>query len=128
MLKSNLIYSFEEFKALILKKMEIGSYFLACDDFYFEEVDENTNLIRDAFVSAGNNRKAFNITKYIDIQFKDDYTTKEISNLIENLKQDTRIILTIFNRKRKSCFIIFISNKNDEILERKINEVLRMEE
>lgn len=128
MLKSNLIYSFEEFKALILKKMEIGSYFLTCDDFYFEEVDENTNLIRDAFVSAGNNRKAFNITKYIDIQFKDDYTTKEISNLIENLKQDTRIILTIFNRKRKSCFIIFISNKNDEILERKINEVLRMEE
>ena len=128
MIRSNLIYSFDEFKALILKNTENGSFFLTNGDFYFEEIDKNTNLVRDAFVSAGNMTKSFNVTKYVDIQFKNDYSTKERFELIENLRQETKIILAIFNPNKNRCFIIFISSKNDEIFENKINEILRMEE
>lgn len=126
MVTSNLIYSFQELRALILSKAEQGAYFLTENDFYFEEIDKNTNLVRNVFVGASN--RTFSVTKYIEFKLKDDYTTKEMFEFVKNLEQENKILLTIFNQKKKSCFILFVGSKNDEILENKVSEILKMEE
>lgn len=128
MIESNIIYNFEDFKTLVSSKAKEGSYYLLYDDLYFEKIDKNTMITREAYTVAGRYTKSFNIIKYINFKVKDDYTTKEIAEFIEILKKHTTILLTIFNPKKKDCFFMFISNKNDEQLEKQIEKLLGMEE
>ncbi len=128
MIESNIIYNFEDFKTLVSSKAKEGSYYLLYDDLYFEKIDKNTMITREAYTVAGRYTKSFNIIKYISFKVKDDYTTKEIAEFIELLRKHTTILLTIFNPKKKDCFLLFISNKEDSQLEREIKNLLEMEE
>ncbi len=128
MIESNIIYNFEDFKTLVSSKAKEGSYYLLYDDLYFEKIDKNTMITREAYTVAGRYTKSFNIIKYINFKVKDDYTTKEISEFIEILRKHTTILLTIFNPKKKDCFFMFISNRNDEQIEKQIENLLGMEE
>lgn len=128
MIESNIIYNFEDFKTLVSSKAKEGSYYLLYDDLYFEKIDKNTMITREAYTVAGRYTKSFNIIKYINFKVKDNYTTKEIAEFIEILRKHTTILLTIFNPKKKDCFFMFISNKNDEQLEKQIEKLLGMEE
>lgn len=127
MIESNIIYNFEDFRTLITEKSKEGAYYLVYDDFYFEKIEKDTMITREVFSVANRYTRSFNIIKYIDFKVKDNYTTKEIAELIELLKQHTKILLTIFNPKKKDCFLLFISSKNDSKLENEIKNLLEME-
>lgn len=127
MIESNIIYNFEDFRTLVLEKAKEGSYYLLYDDIYFEQIDKNTMITREVFTVAGRYTKSFNIVKYVNFKLKDNYTTKELLEFIELLRKHTKILLTIFNPKKKDCFLLFISTKDDSKLEQDIKNLLEME-
>lgn len=127
MIESNIIYDFEDFKALILDKSKEGAFYLIYDEIYFEEIKRNQNITREIYAVAGKYFKSINIIKYANFKVKDDYTTKEISQFIESLKKHTIILATIFNPNEKDCFLLFISNRDDSKLEKEIKNLLEME-
>ena len=127
MIENDLIYNFEDFRTLIKEKAKEGSYYFLYDDLYFEEIKKNEMITREVFTVAIRYTKAFNVIKYINFKVKDEYTTNEIVQLIEILRQYTKILLTIFNPKRKECFFIFISTKDDSKIENEVKKILRME-
>ena len=61
MIESNIIYNFEDFRALVSDKAKEGAYYLLYDDLYFEQIDKNTMITREAFTVAGRYTKSFNI-------------------------------------------------------------------
>lgn len=109
------------------EKAKEGSYYLLYDDIYFEQIDKNTMITREVFTVAGRYTKSFNVVKYVNFKLKDNYTTKELSEFIELLRKHTKILLTIFNPKKKDCFLLFISTKDDSKLEKDIKNLLEME-
>lgn len=127
-MKSNLIYSFEDFRTLVSEKAKEGSYYLVYDDLYFEKIDKNAMITREVFTVSGRYTKSFNIIKYIDFKLKDNYTTKELSEFIELIRKYNKILLTIYNPKKKDCFLLFINNKDDSKLENEIKKLLEMEQ
>ena len=127
MIESNIIYNFEDFRALISEKAKEGAYYLLYDDIYFEQIDKNTMITREVFTVAGRYTKSFNIVKYVNFKLKDDYTTKELSEFVEMLRKYNKILAIIYNPKKKDCFLIYISNKDDSKLENEINNLLEME-
>lgn len=128
MIESNIIYNFEDFRTLVSDKAKEGTYYLLYDDLYFEQIDKNTMITREAFTVAGRYTKSFNIIKYLDFKLKDDYTTKELAEFIELLRENTKILLTIYNPKKKDCFLLYISNKNDSKIENEVKSLLEMEQ
>lgn len=127
MIESNIIYNFEDFRTLISEKAKEGTYYLLYDDIYFEQIDKNTMITREVFTIAGRYTKSFNIIKYINFKVKDNYTTREMAEFIELLRKHTKILLTIFNPKKKDCFLLFISTKDDSKLQKDIKNFLEME-
>jgi len=127
MIESNIIYNFEDFRTLISEKAKEGTYYLLYDDIYFEQIDKNTMITREVFTVAGRYTKSFNIIKYVNFKVKDNYTTREIAEFIELLRKHTKILLTIFNPKKKDCFLLFISTKDDSKLQKDIKNLLEME-
>lgn len=127
MIESNIIYNFEDFRTLISEKAKEGTYYLLYDDIYFEQIDKNTMITREVFTVAGRYTKSFNIIKYINFKVKDNYTTREMAEFIELLRKHTKILLTIFNPKKKDCFLLFISTKDDSKLQKDIKNLLEME-
>lgn len=127
MIESNIIYNFEDFRTLISEKAKEGAYYLLYDDIYFEQIDKNTMITREVFTVAGRYTKSFNIIKYINFKVKDNYTTREMAEFIELLRKHTKILLTIFNPKKKDCFLLFISTKDDSKLQKDIKNLLEME-
>ena len=69
-----------------------------------------------------------NVIKHISFKLKDDYTSKEIYELVELLRSNTIILLTLFNPKEKECNLLFIGNKHDSELEHYINNILEIED
>lgn len=128
MIESNIIYNFEDFRTLVSDKAKEGTYYLLYDDLYFEQIDKNTMITREAFTVAGRYTKSFNIIKYVDFKLKDNYTTKELAEFVELLRKHTKILLTIYNPKKKDCFLLYISNKNDSKIEKKVKNLLEMEQ
>ena len=128
MIESNIIYSFADLRALVLEKTKVGAYFLILDDIYFEEIEKETMITRDVFTRAKEVVRPINIPKYIIFNVKGKYTTKEIYDFVDDLRKDTRMIVAIYNPKIKEIFLLFISNKSDSKLERKINDFIELEE
>lgn len=127
MIESNIIYNFEDFRALITSKAKEGAYYLLYDDIYFEKIEKNTMITREVYSVANRYTKSFNILKYINFKIKDDYKFKELAAFFELLRQYNKILLTIYNPKNKECFLLFISNKDDSQIEKEIEKFLEME-
>lgn len=127
MIKSNVIYNFDEFRTLISSKAEIGAYYLIYDDFYLEKIDKNSNLIRDTLGVIDRQVQSFNIIKYISFKVRDKYSTKEIYEILEKLREHSKILLTIYNPKNQEWFLLFVSGKNDSKLETDVTDLLEME-
>jgi len=98
------------------------------DDLFFEEINKHTVLTRDVVVEAKRLAMGFAIIKHICFSIREDYSTKEIFDLIQVLRQTTNIIVTIFNPKDKECNLLFISNKDDVIFENYIKEFIELED
>lgn len=127
-IQSNIIYNFDEIRSLLIQKTKPDSYYLLYDDIYFEKIEKNTVISRDVYTISKNVLQNFNIIKYITFNIKNDYSTKQIYEFVQILRQTTKIILTIFNPKNKEVFILFVSNKDDSKLENEIKNLLEMEQ
>lgn len=126
-MESNIIYNFEDFRTLISEKAKEGAYYLLYDDIYFEEIEKNTMITREVFAVAGRYTKSFNIIKYVNFKIKDNYTTKELFEFITLLRKYNKILVTIYNPKKKDCFLLYVSNNDDSKLEKEIKNLLEME-
>ena len=126
-IQTNIIYNFEDLQGLLLDKTQKGSFYLLFDDIYFEEIEKDTVINRDVYILARRISKPFNIIKYITFNVKEIYSTKQIYELIDILRKDTTIIVTIFNPNKKEVFLLFISNKDDSILEHHIKTFMELE-
>ena len=71
---------------------------------------------------------SINVIKHISFKLKDVVTTKEIYDLVERLRKNTSILLTLFNTEENECNLLFISNEYDLELEHYINDFIEIEE
>lgn len=126
MIESDMIYNFEDFRILVSEKAKEGSYYLLYDDFYFEEINKGSMITRDVYAIAQRYTKSLNIIKYINFKLNNDYGRKELFYFIKLLREHTKIILTIYNPKKKDCFLLYISNKEDGLPE-KIKKLIETE-
>ena len=126
-IQTNIIYNFEDLQNLLLDKTQNGSFYLLFDDIYFEEIEKDTVINRDVYTLARRISKPFNIIKYLTFNVNEKYSTKQIYELINILRKDTTIIVTIFNPNKKEVFLLFISNKDDSILEHHIKTFMELE-
>lgn len=126
MIESDMIYNFEDFRILVSEKAKEGSYYLLYDDFYFEEINKGLMITRDVYAIAQRYTKSLNIIKYINFKLNNDYGRKELFYFIKLLREHTKIILTIYNPKKKDCFLLYISNKEDG-LPKKIKKLIETE-
>lgn len=80
-------------------------------------------ITRDVYAIVQRYTKSLNIIKYINFKLNNGYKTKELFYFIKLLSEHTKIILTIYDPKKKDCFLLYISNNNDVLLEeiKKIN-------
>ena len=126
-IQTNIIYNFEDLQNLLLDKTQNGSFYLLFDDIYFEEIEKDTVINRDVYTLARRISKPFNIIKYLTFNVNEKYSTKQIYELINILRKDTTIIVTIFNPDKKEVFLLFISNKDDSRLEHHIKTFMELE-
>lgn len=126
-IQTNIIYNFEDLRSLLIEKIKSGSYYLMLDDIYFEEISKDTVISREVSIVARKTLKPFSIIKYITFNVKEQYTTKQIYELIQILRKDTTIIVTIFNPKGKEVLLLFVSNKDDSMLEHHIKTFMDLE-
>ena len=126
-IQTNIIYNFEDLQNLLLDKTQNGSFYLLFDDIYFEEIEKDTVINRDVYTLARRISKPFNIIKYLTFNVNEKYSTKQIYELINILRKDTTIIVTIFNPDKKEVFLLFISNKDDSRLEHHIKTFIELE-
>lgn len=128
MVESNIIYNLEDFRTLILDKTKEGAYYLTYDDFYFEQINKNEMITREIYAVANRYTRSFNVIKYISFRVKENYTTKEMYDFISLLREKAIIIVSIFNQKKKECFLVYVSSKKDSEIEKQIEKLLEMEE
>lgn len=110
-----------------MEKTKQGSFYLIYDDIYFEEIQKDMVISREIYTLARRILKPFSVLKYITINVKEEYSTKQIYELIQILRKDTNIIVTIFNPKEKELFLLFISNKDDSALEHNLEVFMEVE-
>lgn len=127
-IQSNIIYNFDDLRTILIEKTNVGSYYLLTDDIYFEEIDKNTVITRDVIIEAKKLARPFTVMKHISFSIKEDYSTKQMYDFLQILKETTNIIVTIFNPKDKECNLLFISNKDDSILEKHIKDFIELED
>lgn len=96
------------------------------DDIYFEEIMKDTVITRDVYTLARRILKPFGIIKYLIFNINEKYSTEQLYELIDILRKDTTIIVTIFNPKLKEVFLLFMSNKDDSILEHHIKKFMEV--
>lgn len=128
MIHTNIIYSNKEIQEILKNKAKKGTLYLMYDDIFFEEISKNENISREFYLLSRKVVNPINVIKYISFKLKDDYTSKEIYELVELLRRNTVILLTLFNPKEKECDLLFVASKYDLELEHYINNILEIED
>lgn len=126
-IRTNIIFNYEDFINFLLEKTKLGSFYLIYDDFYFEEINSETSITREVYILVRNILQPLNVLKYVTFNTRDKFTTKQIFDLVQILRQDTNIIATFFNPKKKECTLLFVSNKDDSMLKHHIKNFLELE-
>lgn len=128
MVQSKIIYSNREIHDILQNKAKYGAYYLMYDDIFFEEIEKGENISRDFYQDVKNFVRPIDIPKYISFEYKENYTTQEMFDLLEDLRKYATILLMIFDPKEKECNLLFISSNNDFKIEKYINDFVKLEE
>lgn len=118
----NIIYSYEDLKHLLLSQDLENSYYLLGDDIYFEKMNSETVITREVLLESKKSLKQLNVMKYIKFKTKNNCSVKEVYWLINELRKKVKVITSIFNPINYECLIIIVSNNNDSIIEKQIQE------
>lgn len=127
-IESNIIYNFEDLRALIINNTKEGAFYLILDDIYFEEITKNTMLTREVFTTIKQVAKPINIMKFITFKVRRKYQIDEMYEKIDILRGSTNMIVTIYNPRAREVVLLFISNKDDSLLENHIRKLFDMED
>lgn len=128
LIESNIIYNFEDLRALLLDNTKAGAFYLLLDDIYFEEITRNTMFTREVFTATKQVVKPINIIKYITFKVKRKYQINEVYESIDILRNNTNILVTIYNPRAREIVLLFTSNKDDSLLENHIRKLFEIEE
>lgn len=118
----NIIYSYEDLKHLLLSQDLENSYYLLGDDIYFEKMNSETVITREVLLESKKSLKQLNVMKYIKFKTKNNCSVKGVYWLINELRKKVKVITSIFNPINCECLIIIVSNNNDSIIEKQIQE------
>ena len=118
----NIIYSYEDLIHLLLSQDPENSYYLLGDDIYFEKMNSETVITREVLLESKKSLKQLNVMKYIKFKTKNNCSVKEVYWLINELRKKVKVITSIFNPINCECLIIIVSNNNDSIIEKQIQE------
>lgn len=118
----NIIYSYEDLKHLLLSQDLENSYYLLGDDIYFEKMNSETVITREVLLESKKSLKQLIVMKYIKFKTKNNCSVKEVYWLINELRKKVKVITSIFNPINCECLIIIVSNNNDSIIEKQIQE------
>ena len=118
----NIIYSYEDLRHLLLSQDLENSYYLLGDDIYFEKMNSETVITREVLLESKKSLKQLNVMKYIKFKTKNNCSVKEVYWLINELRKKVKVITSIFNPINCECLIIIVSNNNDSIIEKQIQE------
>ena len=86
-MQNNIIYNYEELKRLIIEHTKENSYFLIYDDLYFEKIERNQVITREVYSVAKPILKPLSVMKYIKFKVKQNYTTKEVYELLDKIRK-----------------------------------------
>ena len=128
MVHAKIINDNNEIHEILVSKAKENTYYLMYDDIFFEKIKKKENISREFYTISRRITNSKNRIKHISFTLKDDYTIKEIYELVELLRRKTIILLTLFNEKINECDLLFISNENDLEVEHYINDFLEIEE
>ena len=128
MVHAKIINDNNEIHDILVSKAKENTYYLMYDDIFFEKIKKKENISREFYTISRRITNSKNLIKHISFKLKDDYTIKEIYELVELLRRKTIILLTLFNEKINECDLLFISNENDLEVEHYINDFLEIEE
>lgn len=128
MVHAKIINDNNEIHDILVSKAKKNTYYLMYDDIFFEKIKKKENISREFYTISRRITNSKNRIKHISFKLKDDYTIKEIYELVELLRRKIIILLTLFNEKINECDLLFISNENDLEVEHYINDFLEIEE
>lgn len=128
MIQSKIIYSNKEIHDILQNKAKYGAYYLMYDDIFFEKIEKGKNISRDFYQDAKSLVRSVDIPKHISFEYKENYTTQEMFDLLEDLRKYATMLLMIFDPKEKECNLLFISSNNDFKIEKYINDFVKLEE
>ena len=128
MVHANIINDNNELHEILVSKAKENTYYLMYDDIFFEKIKKKENISREFYTISRRITNSKNLIKHISFKLKDNYTIKEIYELVELLRRKTIILLTLFNEKENECNLLFISNENDLEIEHYINDFIEIEE
>lgn len=127
MIQAKIIYSNREIHKILENKAKSGAYYLMYDDMFFEEIGRKQNISRYFYQNAKDIVRSIDITKHISFEYKGNYTTKDMFDLLEILRKYATILLIIFNPNKKECDLLFVGNENDFEIEGYINDFIELE-
>ena len=128
MVHAKIINDNNEIHDILVSKAKENTYYLMYDDIFFEKIKKKENISREFYTISRRITNSKNLIKHISFKLKDNYTIKEIYELVELLRRKTIILLTLFNEKENECNLLFISNENDLEIEHYINDFIEIEE
>lgn len=128
MVQAKIIYSNREIHEILENKAKSGAYYLMFDDIFFEEIEGKRNISREFYLESKKVTRSIDIIKHISFNYKEDYTTKDMFDLLEILRNYAMILIILFNPNKKECDLLFIGNENDFEIERYINDFIELEE
>ena len=128
MVHANIINDNKEIHEILVSKAKENTYYLMYDDIFFEKIKKKENINREFYTISRRITNSKNLIKHLSFKLKDNYTIKEIYELVELLRRKTIILLTLFNEKENKFNLLFISNENDLEIEHYINDFIEIEE
>lgn len=128
MVHANIINDNKEIHEILVSKAKENTYYLMYDDIFFEKIKKKENISREFYTISRRITNSKNLIKHISFKLKNNYTIKEIYELVELLRRKVVILLTLFNEKENECDLLFISNENDLEIEHYINDFIEIEE
>lgn len=127
-IESKIIDKFDDLKNILIDKTKVSAFYLLLNDNYLKKITKNTMITREVFTYAKEIIKTSSKIKYITLKVNKKFSIQEIYEIIEVLRKNTKILVTIYNPKIKEIVLLFINQKEESLLEKYIQNLFEVEE
>lgn len=127
-IESKIIDQFDDLKNILIDKTKVGAFYLLLNDNCFKKITKNTMITREVFTLAKEIINPFYVIKDLTLKVRKKLSIEEVYEMIEILRENTKILVTIYNPKVKEIIILFIGKKEESLLEKYIQGLFEVEE